>query len=120
MKANVWAYGEKVDDIYAHPCFKPAIDAIGLVYALSGSDASNDSQGVYTVHSPFTGGRISRFLHIHQTREDLKKRFELSRNLVRMHGACIGARCVSTSVLNAVFKATFDLDHSTGRGYHVR
>ncbi len=120
MQVNLWAYGEKVDDIYTHPCFKPAMDAIGLVYALSGGDPASDSEGPYTSQSPFTGGKINRFLHIHQTREDLKKRFELSRNLVHRHGACIGARCVSTSVLNAVFKTTFDMDQSIGSDYHTR
>ena len=120
MQTNVWAYGEKVDDIYAHPCFKPAVDAIGMVYALSGSQGRNESDGLFTAHSPFTGDRVSRFLHIHQTQDDLKSRFQLSRNLVHRHGACIGARCVSTSVLNAVFTTTFDMDQSTGTDYHAR
>lgn len=120
MKTNIWAYGEKVDDIYAHPCFKPSMDAIGMVYALSRSEGKNGSYGLFTTHSPFTGGRVSRFLHIHQTQEDLKSRFQLSRNLVHKHGACIGARCVSTSVLNAVFSTTFEMDQSTGTDYHTR
>lgn len=120
MQTNLWAYGKKVDDIYAHPCFKPAMDAIGLVYALSGKEDKNEGKGLFTARSPFAEGRVSRFVHIHQTQEELKKRFQLSRNLVHKHGACIGARCVSTSVLNAVFKTTFEMDQSADSDYHVR
>ncbi|MFO7839652.1 MAG: 4-hydroxyphenylacetate 3-hydroxylase N-terminal domain-containing protein [Desulfosalsimonadaceae bacterium] len=123
LKTALWAYGEKVADIYEHPGFRPAMDAIGLVYALSKSDKSDGGkggEGFFTAHSPFIKDRVSRFLHIHQSQKDLEMRFQLSRYLVHKHGACIGARCVSTSILNAVFATTRDMDQAAGTPYHSR
>ena len=120
LRTVLWAYGQPVDDMYEHPCFKPAMDAIGLVYALTRNDGKTETEGFFTAPSPFVGSRVSRFLHIHQTREDLDSRFRLSRYLVRRHGACIGARCVSTSSLNAVFATTHDMDRANGTDYHAR
>ena len=36
------------------------------------------------------------------------------------HGACIGARCVSTGALNSTYAATFDMDQKLGTNYHAR
>jgi len=85
---ELYSFGERVSDIGSHPCFKPPLDAIGLVYELS---SRQDCEGLLTAQSPFTGGKVSRFVHILSDREDLDRRFRASRYLVHKHGACIGA-----------------------------
>ncbi len=40
--------------------------------------------------------------------------------MVRKHGACIGARCVSTSGLNSLYAGTYDIDQELGTDYHGR
>ena len=117
LKTELYAYGKQVDDLWEHPCFRPAMEAIGLVYDLSENDGD---EGFFTAHSPFIDGRVNRFLHIHQTQEDLRSRFRLSRFTVHKHGACIGARCVGTGALNALFATTYDMDRETGTAYHPR
>lgn len=117
LDTELYAFGNRVTNSYDHPCFKPAMDAIGLIYDLA---TEPDNEELFTAGSPFTGGRINRFLHIHQTREDLQKRFELARFIVRKHGACVGARCVGTSGLNALYTATYDMDEELGTDYHRR
>jgi 4-hydroxybutyryl-CoA dehydratase/vinylacetyl-CoA-Delta-isomerase len=114
---ELYSFGERVGDIGSHPCFKPPLDAIGLVYELS---SQKDYETLLTAQSPFTGGKVSRFVHILSDREDLARRFRASRYLVHKHGACIGARCVSTGALNSTYAATFDMDRKLGTNYHAR
>ena len=117
MAAEVYSFGDRVTDLGDHPCFRPPLEAIGLVYEMTSAGQYDD---LLTADSPFTGGKVSRFVHILHDREDLARRFRISRFLVHRHGACIGARCVSTGALNSTFAATFDLDRKTGTNYHGR
>ncbi|MDO9558329.1 MAG: 4-hydroxyphenylacetate 3-hydroxylase N-terminal domain-containing protein [Syntrophales bacterium] len=117
LNTELYAYGKQVNDLWDHPCFRPAMEAIGMVYELSEHDGD---KGFYTAHSPFIDGTVNRFLHIHQNQEDLRNRFRLSRFLVHKHGACIGARCVGTGALNSLFATTYDMDQGLGTDYHRR
>lgn len=114
---ELYSFGARVSDLGSHPCFKPPLDAIGLVYELA---SVKDYDDLLTADSPYTGGKVSRFVHILSDQEDLARRFRASRFLVHKHGACIGARCVSTGALNSTFAATFDLDRKLGTSYHPR
>jgi 4-hydroxybutyryl-CoA dehydratase/vinylacetyl-CoA-Delta-isomerase len=117
LHTELYACGKQVPDLWEHPCFRPAMEAIGLVYELSEQDGDT---GFFTAHSPFIDGTVNCFLHIHQDQEDLRKRFRLSRFLVHKHGACIGARCVGTGALNSLFATTYDMDRQLGTDYHRR
>jgi len=72
LDTELYAYGSRVTDMYDHPCFKPAMDAICLIHDLA---TEPDNEELFTAPSPFTSGRVNRFLHIHQTQEDLQRRF---------------------------------------------
>jgi 4-hydroxybutyryl-CoA dehydratase/vinylacetyl-CoA-Delta-isomerase len=117
LNTELYAFGSRVTGLYEHPCFRPAMDAIGLTYELAQESGSTER---FTADSPFTGGRVNRFLHIHQSREDLLRRLRLGRFMVRRHGACIGARCVATTALNALYAISYDMDCELGTGYHDR
>jgi 4-hydroxybutyryl-CoA dehydratase/vinylacetyl-CoA-Delta-isomerase len=117
LKTELYAMGERVDDLSAHPFLQPPLEAIGLVYDMGSMKQHVDA---FTAASPFTGGKVSRFVHILQDREDLARRFRIGRFLCHKHGACIGARCVSTGALNSTYAATFDLDRQRGTNYHER
>lgn len=116
-KPQLYAMGEKVQDLSAHPCLRPPLEAIGLVYELASMKPYEEA---LTATSPYTGGKVSRFVHILNDREDLARRFRIGRFLCHKHGACIGARCVSTGALNSTFAATFDVDREMGTNYHER
>lgn len=117
MNPLVYAFGEKVENVVDHPCFKPTLNAIALTYQMSKETAH---ENLMTVQSPFTGTTISRFLHICQSPEDLIKRGELSKFLTPFHGACVGARCVGTGALNTLYAITHDMDKKLGTDYHQR
>ena len=117
LNTRLYAFGEKVEDITAHPCVKPPMESIGMVYELSKMEESED---FLTAYSPFIDERVNRFLHIHQEQEELRKRFRMSRFYVHKHGACIGGRCVGSGTLNSLFAVTYDMDQELGTEYHNR
>lgn len=115
MKPEVYAFGEKVENLFNHPCFRPPINALALTY-----DLVTEQSDLMTAASPFTGGRIHRFLHICLSPEDLVKRAQLGNFLTPHHGACVGARCAGTGALNALFATTYEMDKKLGTDYHQR
>jgi 4-hydroxybutyryl-CoA dehydratase/vinylacetyl-CoA-Delta-isomerase len=115
MKTVVYAFGEKVEDLLEHPCFRPPINAVALTY-----DLAKEQSDLMAADSPFTGARVNRFLHICKSPDDLVRRAQLGHFLTPRHGACVGARCAGTAVLNALFATTFDMDQKLGTGYHKR
>jgi len=117
LNSEVYAFGERVKDITEHPCFRPPMESIGLVYELSRMEEYED---LLTAYSPFSNERVNRFLHIHQEQEDLRKRFMISRFYVHKHGACIGGRCVSSGALNSLFAVTYEMDQELDTEYHSR
>lgn len=117
LHTELYAFGEKVDDITEHPWFRPPMESIGLVYELSGMDEHED---LLTAYSPFVNEKVNRFLHIHQEQEDLRKRLEISRFYVHKHGACIGGRCVGSGALNSLFAMTYEMEQELGTNYHNR
>lgn len=117
MNPLVYAFGEKVENVVDHPCFKPTLNAIALTYQMS---KESEHENLMTVKSPFTGKMINRFLHICQSPDDLIKRGELSKFLTPFHGACVGARCVGTGALNTLYAITHDMDEKLGTDYHQR
>jgi len=115
MKPVVYAFGEKVESLLEHSCFRPTINAVALTY-----DLAKGQSDLTTAESPVTGTRINRFLHIFESPEDLIKRAQLGNFLTPRHGACVGARCAGTGALNALFATTFEMDQKLGTEYHKR
>jgi 4-hydroxybutyryl-CoA dehydratase/vinylacetyl-CoA-Delta-isomerase len=115
MKSEVYAFGEKVQSLTDHPCFRPTVNALALTY-----DLAKEENALATADSPFTEGRVNRFLHICQSPEDLIKRAQFGNFLTPLHGACVGARCAGTAALNALYATTYDMDEKLGTDYHQR
>ncbi|MGA7875393.1 MAG: 4-hydroxyphenylacetate 3-hydroxylase N-terminal domain-containing protein, partial [Desulfoferrobacter sp.] len=115
MKTEVYAFGEKVESLLDHPCFRPTINALALTY-----DRAREQSVLMAADSPITGGKVNRFIHVCQSRDDLIKRAQLGQFFTPHHGACIGARCAGTGALNAIFATTFEMDEELGTDYHNR
>jgi 4-hydroxybutyryl-CoA dehydratase/vinylacetyl-CoA-Delta-isomerase len=115
MKCQVYAFGEKVENLIDHPCFRPAVNALALTY-----DLAKEQSSLMTADSPFTGGRVNRFLHICQSPDDNIKRAQYGNFLTPLHGACVGARCAGTAVLNTLYSTTYEMDEEQGTDYHRR
>lgn len=66
-------------------------------------------QDLMVVTSPFTGEKINRFTHIHQSTEDLKNKVKMQRLCGQKTAACF-QRCVGMDAFNAEFSTTYEID----------
>jgi 4-hydroxybutyryl-CoA dehydratase/vinylacetyl-CoA-Delta-isomerase len=85
---RVYLFGELVDEPVDHPVIRPSINAIAETY-----DLAVRSPELGTAISPYTGERISRFLHIAESPEDLVMQNKMQRRLGQLTGTCF-QRCV--------------------------
>ena len=116
LKLNVYAYGQKIDNLVDNPLFTPHINAAALTYDLANDPTTED---LVTAISHLTGKRISRFTHIHQSTEDLVKKVKMLRMIANRTGSCF-QRCVGFDALNATYTVTYEMDQELGTIYHQR
>ena len=72
-----------------------------------------------SVISPFTGERISRFLHICTSSKDLVLQNKMQRKLGQLTGTCF-QRCVGMDAFNSLYSVTFEMDERNGTNYHQK
>ena len=96
---NLYAFGEKIENVVDHPLFKPHINAVAATYDLSNDPEFED---LANAKSHLSGGSISRFNHIHQSREDLIKKVKMLRMLNQRTACCI-QRCAGMDSANAAY-----------------
>mgnify|MGYP003515160822 FL=1 len=100
----VYVLGQKVDDIVDHPLIRPSINAVAATYDLAVSQPE-----LASVISPLTGERISRFLHVCTSVEDMVNQGKMQRKLGQLTGTCF-QRCVGMDAFNALYSTTLELD----------
>ncbi len=116
LKLNVYAFGEKIDNVVDHPLFSPHINAAALTYELAHDPTAED---LVTTTSHLTGKKISRFTHIHQSTSDLVKKVKMLRMIANRTGTCF-QRCVGFDAMNATYTVTYEMDQALGTHYHER
>ena len=117
MKINVYCFGEKIENQLEHPLTGPAIEAVALSYDLANDP---DYQDKITTTSHITGEHINYFTHLYQNAGDFVKRLDLMRDLMRHHGMCVGARCVSGNIANGLDSITYEMDKINNTNYHEK
>lgn len=123
MASVVFIYGKRVESFWQHPVMRPAFNCIKETYDLAGDPNYHpDLHELIVTQSPLTGGPISRFLHVIQSREDLSARMKMQRSLMRHTGGCFGGRCVAGAVINALWSVTYEVDRENAgtTDYHGR
>jgi 4-hydroxyphenylacetate 3-monooxygenase/4-hydroxybutyryl-CoA dehydratase/vinylacetyl-CoA-Delta-isomerase len=112
MRPNIYIGDEKVgrDD----PRLKGGMRIIKETFDCA-YDPEYEDLCVTTSH--LTGNKISRFCHIHQSKEDLLKKQMMTRVLCHRVGGCI-QRCMGIDALNAVSIITYEMDQALGTGYY--
>jgi len=113
LRPRVYALGEAIEDIVEHPLTRPHVNAAALTYEL----ASPDPRNPLVATSHLSGSCVSRFLHIHQSRDDLVEKVKMLRMLGSQTGSCF-QRCVGLDALNALYEVTWRIDHKYGTQYH--
>jgi len=116
LHPEVYFFGQKIKSIVDEPMFQPHIHTAAMTYELAHDP---EYEQIMTATSHFTGERINRFTHIHQSIDDLVKKVRMMRLLGQKTGTCF-QRCVGLDGLNAVYVTTYDIDQKYGTDYHER
>jgi 4-hydroxybutyryl-CoA dehydratase/vinylacetyl-CoA-Delta-isomerase len=111
---RVFLFGERVDEPVDHPMIRPSVNAVAATYDLALSDPE-----LASAVSPYTGERISRFLHVAASREDVVMQNKMQRRLGQLTGTCF-QRCVGMDAINSLHSVTFEIDEQNGTSYHQR
>ena len=102
MKVQVYMFGKKVERPVDDPILRPSLNSVRMTYDLAQQAEYED---LMTAISPYTGKRVNRFTHIHQSAEDLVKKVKMQRLLGQKTAACF-QRCVGMDAFNSVFSTT--------------
>nr|MBV6629979.1 hypothetical protein [Oceanococcus sp. HetDA_MAG_MS8] len=111
---RVFLFGEMVPEFVDHPVIRPSINAVAQTYDLALANPE-----LATVVSPFTGKRVSRFLHVCTSADDLVAQNKMQRRLGQLTGTCF-QRCVGMDAFNALYSVTYEMDEAHGTDYHTR
>lgn len=111
---EVFLFGQRVAEPVDHPMIRPSINAVAATYDLAVSNPE-----LASVVSPFTGERVSRFLHVCTQVEDLVAQNKMQRRLGQLTGTCF-QRCVGMDAFNALYSVTYEIDEKHGTPYHER
>ena len=111
---KVYLFGEMVEEPVDHPIIRPSINALAKTY-----DLAIAAPELASVISPFTGERISRFLHVCTDAKDLVLQNKMQRKLGQLTGTCF-QRCVGMDAFNSLYSVTFEMDEKYQTTYHQR
>ena len=114
LNLQVYMFGKKIEHPTDDPILRPSLNSVRMTYDLA---QLPEYQDLMTVISPYTGERVNRFTHIHQSTEDLKNKVKMQRLLGQKTAACF-QRCVGMDAFNAVFSTSFEIDRKYGTHYH--
>ena len=114
MHMEVYMFGKRVEAPVDDPILRPSLNSVRMTYDLAQMPEYRD---LMTVVSPYTGQRVNRFTHIHQSAEDLINKVKMQRLLGQKTAACF-QRCVGMDAFNAVFSTTYETDQKYGTHYH--
>ena len=112
MKPNVRIDGEPI--ARDHKVFMPAINCVATTMELPMDPQYRD---LMTTKSHITGNTINRYLHIHQSPQDLLSKQMMVRTNCRLAGGCM-QRCMGMDALNAVSVTTWEMDQALGTKYY--
>jgi aromatic ring hydroxylase len=104
MKRNIYFDGQLIDrtDEIQVPC----LNTIGTTYDEA---AKPENADLMIATSHLTGQKINRFTHVHQNKEDLHKKQDMTRMLCQKVGGCI-QRCMGIDGTNAIYNVSYEAD----------
>ena len=101
IKMEIYMFGERYNNPTESPILRPSLNSVRMTYDLAQMPEYED---LMTVVSPYTGTRVNRFTHIHQSTEDLIKKVKMQRLLRpedrRLLPALRGYGCFQRPVLH--------------------
>ncbi|HVP58719.1 MAG TPA: 4-hydroxyphenylacetate 3-hydroxylase N-terminal domain-containing protein [bacterium] len=117
MTPNIYKFGTLIEDPVSDPRTRRTVEGHAQIY-----EAARDPryQDLLTTVSHLTGKRVSRYLSIIRSPEDMFANSRLKRLMFQLTGTCTGGRCAGWAALNAMWSTTWDIDKQHGTNYHQR
>ena len=78
IKMEIYMFGERYNNPTESPILRPSLNSVRMTYDLAQMPEYED---LMTAVSPYTGRRVNRFTHIHQSAQDLVKKVKMQRLL---------------------------------------
>lgn len=114
LKLNIYMLGKKIESPIDDPILRPSLNSVKMTYDLAQME---EYQELMTTKSSLTGEKINRFLHLHQSSEDLVKKVKMQRLLGQKTASCF-QRCVGMDAFNSTFSTTYEVDKQYNTNYH--
>jgi len=117
MRPNIYKFGKLIQDVTTHSATRRTVEGHAQIF-----DAAFEPQyqEILTTISHLTGKRVIRYLSIIQSAGDMVANVRMKRLMFNLTGTCTGGRCVGFNAINAMWAATYDMDHELGTDYHER
>jgi len=113
LKTHIYMFGNKIEDRINDPILRPSLNSVKMTYDLA---QLPEYERLMTTTSQFTGEKINRFCHIHNSVEDLLLKVKMLRLCGQKTGACF-QRCVGLDSFNAVYSTAYETDKAYGTHY---
>ncbi|MBE3132763.1 MAG: hypothetical protein IMZ55_04765 [Acidobacteria bacterium] len=117
LRPNIYKKGKLIEDPVEDPVTRRTIEGHGQIF-----EAARDPryQDLLTTISHLTGKRISRYLSVIRSPEDMFANSRMKRLMFQLTGTCTGGRCAGWNAMNAMWSTTWDIDRDRGTEYHQR
>jgi len=117
MRPNVYKFGELIEDVTTHPATRRAVEGHAQIFDAAQREEYRE---ILTTISSLTGERVSRYLSVIGSADDMIMNVRMKRLMFNFTGTCTGGRCVGFNAINSMWAATYDIDQELGTDYHTR
>ena len=117
LKPNMYKFGQLIEDATTNPHTKGTVEGHAQLYAAALDPEYAD---LFSTTSMLTGDKVSRYLAINQSAEDMIANCKMKRAAYHLTGTCTGGRCAGYNGLNSMWITTYEMDKELGTDYHER
>jgi 4-hydroxybutyryl-CoA dehydratase / vinylacetyl-CoA-Delta-isomerase len=117
LKPNMFKFGKRIDDATTDPNTRRTVEGHAQLYAAALDPLYAD---LFSTTSHLTGDKVSRYLAINQSAEDMIANCKMKRVAYHLTGTCTGGRCAGYNALNSMWITTYEMDQEYGTDYHKR
>ncbi len=114
--AKIYAGGERISEVTAHPLTIPGVNSIALLYDLA---QEPELDALMQARSHITGGKIHRYCHLPQNSDDLLKKIQASRKVAEI-SPISGLASWGVDALSALSIVTHLMQQELGTPYYDR
>lgn len=117
LKPNMYKFGQLIEDVTTDSNTRRTVEGHSQLYS-----AALDPQyaDIFSTTSHLTGDKVSRYLAINQSAEDMIANCKMKRAAYHLTGTCTGGRCAGYNALNSMWITTYEMDQELGTDYHQR